>query len=166
MKSQTSLDYVRNCMLLLVPIMLWNMLFSANLPRAFSPDVFWKDIPAFLAAGENFFRLVIFIVPLLMPLRIRTTEQKTGLALYIIGTTLYYLAWLALMIFPSSAWSLSAAGFLAPAYTPLIWLVGIGLMGSSLYFSSPYRSWMYISLSIIFISFHISHTLLVFSRTL
>jgi hypothetical protein len=97
-----------------------------------------------------------------MPLRIETQSQQLGLWLYIAGTAVYFISWLAQMYFPQSAWSLSVWGFLAPAYTPLIWLVGIGLIGSTLYFSSPYRSWMYIVASVIFVGFHLSHAMAVF----
>ena len=48
----------------------------------------------------------------------------------------------------------------------LTWLIGIGLLGSSLYFSSPYHSWMYILTSIIFIGFHLSHALIIYLRNL
>ena len=159
------LHYLFNCLWLLAPIMLWNIVFAGKLPAAFQPETFEKNIPIFIVAGENFFRLVIFILPILMPLRFVTLTQKVGLGLYAAGTALYFLAWLALMVFPHSAWSLSAPGFLAPAYTPLIWLIGIGLIGRSLYFASPYQPWMYIVLAIIFVGFHVSHTTLVYLST-
>jgi hypothetical protein len=151
-------------MLLLVPIMAWNIIFSSKLPTLYSPEVFWKNIPSFIENGENFFRLIVFILPVLMPIRLETQSQKLGLWLYIAGTLIYFLSWLAQMYFPQSAWSLSVWGFLAPAYTPLIWLAGIGLIGGSLYFSSPYRSWMYIATSVIFLGFHLFHALTVFMR--
>jgi hypothetical protein len=156
--------YLFNCVWLLLPILLWNMVFAGKLPQAFQPEMFETDIPGFIVAGENFFRLVIFILPVLMPLRIVSPAQKVGLGLYLAGTGLYFLAWLALMLFPHSAWSLSAPGFLAPAYTPLIWLIGIGLIGSSLYFASSYQSWTYIALALIFVGFHLSHTALVYLK--
>lgn len=37
------------------------------------------------------------------------------------------------MVVPQSAWSMSRAGFLASAHTPLVWLVGLGLTGGRLY---------------------------------
>jgi hypothetical protein len=101
-----------------------------------------------------------------MPIRTETPIQKIGLTLYFTGTIIYFLSWLAQMYIPQSTWSLSLFGSLAPAYTPLIWLIGIGLIGSSLYFASPYRSWMYITLSIIFIAFHLSHTFIAYQRSL
>jgi hypothetical protein len=157
-------NYLLNCMLLLVPIVAWNIIFFGKLPALYSPKIFEKDIPLFIACGENFFRLFVFILPVLMPIRIETQSQKFGLSLYIAGTLIYFISWLVQMYFPQCAWSLSVFGFLAPAYTPLIWLIGIGLIGSTLYFSSPYRSWMYIAISIIFLGFHLSHALTVFMR--
>ncbi len=162
--ASLGMKYLLNCMLLLAPIMAWNIVFSSKLPELYSPEVFWKDIPSFIANGENFFRLIVFIFPAFMPMQIKTKRQKLGLWLYIAGTVIYFISWLAQMYFPQSAWSLSAWGFLAPAYTPLIWLIGIGLIGTRLYFSSPYRSWMYIVTSVIFLGFHLSHATTVYLR--
>ena len=164
MKTANILSYLTNCILLLVPIMLWNIVFSEKLPAAFGQDSFWKAIPPFIAGGENFFRLLAFMLPAFMPLRISTATQKLGLSLYVLGVLIYFGSWLLQMYFPLSVWSLSAAGFLAPAYTPLIWLVGIGLIGRELYFPIPYKEWVYITISIIFAAFHISHTWIVYSR--
>jgi hypothetical protein len=158
------MNYLLNCPLLLLPIMAWNLFFANKLPLPYSEEVFSKDIPSFITNGENILRLFVFILPVLMPLRIETQSQKLGLWLYITGTAIYFISWLAQIYFPQSAWSLSVWGFLAPAYTPLIWLIGIGLIGNVLYFPSPYRSWMYIAVSITFIGFHLSHALTVFMR--
>lgn len=158
------MSYVLNCMLLLLPIMAWNGIFSNRLPSAYSAEVLDKDIPSLITNGENISRLLVFVLPILMPIRIETESQKLGLWLYVIGVAIYFVSWLVQMAFPQSAWSLSAFGFLAPAYTPLIWLVGIGLIGKELYFDSPYRSWIYILLSVIFIGLHLSHAWTVYSR--
>jgi len=166
MKTPTSMNYLLNCMLLLLPIMAWNLILTSKLPQAYSREVFWGDIPSFIANGENVFRLLVFILPVLMPIRILTQNQKLGLWLYVAGTTIYFLSWLAQIYYPQSAWSLSAFGFLAPAYTPLIFLTGIGLVGSTLFFPVPYRSWMYIAISTIFIGFHLSHAMTVYLRNL
>lgn len=159
-------QYLMNCMLLLLPILAWNIVFANKLPRLYAPEIFEKDIPAFITNGENIFRFVIFILPLFLPIRFETPLQKIGLGLYMAGTVMYFLSWLAQMYVPQSAWSLSLLGSLAPAYTPLIWLTGIGLIGSSLYVASPYRSWMYITLSILFVAFHLSHTFIAYQRSL
>jgi hypothetical protein len=161
-----AVNYLLNCMLLLLPIMTWNIIFSCKLPKLYSPEIFSKNIPPFIVTGENFFRLIIFIAPILMPIRLETSGQKIGLLFYVAGTTIYFISWLIQIYFPYSTWSLSVWGFLAPAYTPLIWLIGIGLIGDTLYFSLPYRSWMYIVMSVIFLGFHLFHALTVYMRDL
>jgi hypothetical protein len=165
MESLSFANYLLNGMLLLLPIMAWNLIFASKLPRLYTLEVFEKDIPTFITQGENIFRLIIFVLPLLMPLRIETSVQKLGAGLYIAGTLLYFLSWLMQIYFPQSSWSLSAFGSLALAYTHLLWLVGIGLIGSTFHFASPYRSWMYILLSMIFVTFHVSHAWTVYART-
>lgn len=164
MKTASLTNYLLNCLLLLLPIMAWNLIFASKLPWAYSGEVFDKNIPSFIVSGENIFRSIVFILPILMPIKIETQSQKLGLWLYVAGTAIYFIAWLAQMYFPQSVWSLSAWGFLAPAYTPLIWLIGIGLIGNVLHFSSPYRAWMYIVASVVFVGFHLSHALTVFVR--
>ena len=166
MKTMSFMNYLMNCMLFLLPIMAWNIIFFSKLPYLYSQEVFEKNIPVLIKYGENIFRTVILILPILMPLRIETQIQKLGLFLYTAGTAVYFLSWLAQMYFPESTWSLSVFGSLAPAYTPLIWLIGIGLIGSTLYFPSFYRSWMYIASSITFVAFHLSHAFTVYQRNI
>jgi hypothetical protein len=151
-----------NCFWLIVPILLWNMIFQ--LPGKFSPTIFWHNIPPIIAYGENTFRMILILLPLLMPLRITTVSQKVGLIIYFIGIGIYFASWLVLMMSPGSAWSTSAIGFLAPTYTPIIWAVGIGLIGNRLYGSIPYRSWVYMIVTALFVIFHISHATLIFTR--
>ncbi len=157
-------SYVLNCFLLLVPILAWNAILASKLPIAYQAETFDKDIPSAATLGENLFRSLVMFLPLLMPLSFSSRSQKLGLYIFIFGMLIYFLSWTVLIVFSNSVWSMSAAGFLAPAYTPLIWLVGIGLIGTQLYFKSPYQSWMYILLSIIFLSFHITHAAIVYLR--
>jgi hypothetical protein len=165
MNIQSLKKYVLNCFLLTFPIMIWNIVLMKELPLNFQPEVFWKDIPAYLIYGENISRTIVFVLTLLMPLRISTTTQKKGLFLYIIGTVLYFSSWLALIYFPESNWSNHIIGFTAPAYTPLLWLTGIGLIGNSFYLNLPYKRWFFISVSAIFLIFHNYHTIIIYFRT-
>jgi hypothetical protein len=84
--------------------------------------------------------------------------------LFVVGTLLYFLAWISLMIARESQWSTSWPGFVAPAYTAIVWLTGLGLIGRRLYVPSPYRRWMYIALACGFVAFHVMHTSLVYAR--
>jgi len=165
MNLSTIKKYSFNCFLLTLPIMIWNMLLTNKLPKAFQPEIFWKDIPSFLTYAENISRIIVFTLTFLMPLSILTSTQKKGLFLYIGGTILYFASWLILIYFPDSGWSNSMLGFMAPAYTPLLWLTGIGLIGNAFYFSLPYRRWLFIFTSLVFLTFHNFHTLTIYFRT-
>ena len=157
--------YIFNCFLLTIPILLWDYLFTDRLPKAFQPDYFWKDIPSFIIQIENISRLIMFVLISFMSIKIVTPIQKKGLVLYAIGTLLYFASWLILMYFPNSAWSKSELGLLAPAYTPLFWLIGIGFIGNSFYFNIPFKRWVYFLVVIIFLIFHNWHTYLIYFRT-
>lgn len=157
--------YLHSCFLLILPIMIWNIALTNKLPKDYQPDIFWKDIPALLAYAENISRTLVFVFTLLMPLSFSTSTQKRGLILYVCGTILYFSSWLVLIYFPDSRWSSNIFGFMAPAYTPLLWLTGIGLIGNSFYLNLPYRRWFYISIVVIFLIFHNFHTMTVYLRT-
>jgi hypothetical protein len=157
--------YVFNCFLLTIPILLWNFIFTDKLPKAFQPAIFWNNIPPFITYGENISRIMMFVFMCLMPLKISTSTQKKGFTLYTAGILLYFASWLMLLYLPNSIWSKSVFGWLAPAYTPLFWLIGIGFIGNSLYFNLPYRKWWFSLVVIIFLIFHNWHTYLIYFRT-
>jgi hypothetical protein len=157
--------YSLNCFLLTIPILIWNIVFTNKLPKDFQAEVFWNDIPVFLTYGEKISRMIVFLITFLMPLHILTITQKRGFLLYIGGTILYYTSWLFLIYFPDSEWSNHVIGFMAPAYTPLIWLSGIGLIGNSFYFNLRFKRWLFISISLVFLAFHNLHALTIYFRT-
>lgn len=100
-----------------------------------------------------------------MPLDVSAPTSKRALLVYAIGTLVYFASWLALILFPASSWATSALGFVAPAYTPFIWLLGIALLGRQLFWGAYYRWWMYLVLALAFLATHISHTAMVYART-
>jgi hypothetical protein len=139
--------------------------FRDLLPDPFSSDVFWNDLPPLIFWGENFFRIFIYTLPLLMPLRIFTKKQKIGLGVYLIGTFLYILSWRPLILFPDSLWSQSLAAYLTTSITIFIILIGIGLIGGKLFFNLPYRRLYYLIISLAFTFFHTWHVIIVYERT-
>jgi len=157
--------YSKNGFWLMLPSFLLLFLLAGKLPPAFQPEVFWQDIPQVISLPENLLRVLVFALPAFMPLRFGHGQPRLGWWLYLLGTVLYVASWLALILAPESDWSLSAYGFLAPAYTPLVWLGGIGLIGGRLFWPNlPFRPWMYFMLVIVFLGFHIAHTAIVFQR--
>jgi hypothetical protein len=156
--------YLFNCFWLLIPILLFNVLLMRRLPKAYQPDVFWRSIPAWIGFGENALRIFVFVLPLFMPLRVSSPGQSIGFALYAAGLILYFRSWSMQVRRPQSPWSLSRWGFMAPAFTPLIWLTGIALIGDSLFVPVRYSPWVYIALSVAFLAFHNLHAWIVYSR--
>ena len=150
--------------MLTVPILVWNLALTRFLPPALASTEFSRDIPPLVAYGENTLRIAVMVLPFLMPLEVATVRQRRGLLLFAVGTIVYFLSWVPLMIVPESPWSTSWLGFVAPAYTPLVWLVGLGLIGRRFYLPSPFRWWMYVGLACGFVAFHITHTSIVYGR--
>jgi hypothetical protein len=157
------LYYARNCIWLVAPILLMNVLLMKKLPKMYQTEIFSNGIPMWISIGENTFRVAIFALPLLMPLHIATFSQKIGLVVYLAGVILYFLSWAMQIMFPQSQWSMSRYGFMAPSFTPLLWLIGVAMVGNSLYIEIPYHPWVYIGLSIVFLIFHNLHSWRVYS---
>ena len=89
-------------------------------------------------------RALVMRAPLLMPLSLRAPRSRPALAVYCVGLAAYVGAWVAVVWAPMSAWSTSAVGFTAFAWTSIILFTGIGLR-STLRFFPGYRPWMYLS---------------------
>jgi hypothetical protein len=157
--------YVLSCGLLLVPASIWNIALTDRLPSSFAPAEFWRDIPAPLALAENSLRVAVFVLPFFMPFNLAAPGRMRALFIFVVGTLVYFASWLMLTRFPASAWSTSALGFAAPAYTPFIWLLGIALLGRELFWGTFYRWWMYFALAVAFLATHVSHTALVYARS-
>lgn len=164
MKLAAIRHYALSCGLLLVPASVWNIALTGHLPSSFALAEFWRDIPAPLAATENYLRVAVFVLPFFMPLNLAAPASKPALLVYGVGTLVYFASWLALILFPASSWSASALGFTAPAYTPLLWLIGIALLGRHLFWGTFYRWWMYLALALAFLAAHVSHTAMVYAR--
>jgi hypothetical protein len=158
------IKYAANCLWLLVPMMLLNAVLLPRLPKTFQREVFWKDVPAWIRVCENADRTVLFALPVFMPFRVGTPIERVGFALYVVGGLVYFLSWMVQIRYPESSWSTSVWGFMAPGYTPLIWLTGIGLIGDKLFLALPYSPMVYIALAVAFLAFHNLHLLIVYRR--
>ena len=152
-------------MWLMVPVVWMNLALASRLPEAYQPAVFWRNVPRWIAVGENLSRILVFVGPFLMPLQIVDSRQRAGLALYAVGVPVYFLAWAMQIWFPRTRWSQGMLGFMAPSYAPAAWLAGIALIGETLYAGQVYRPWMYLALSILFLVFHNAHAWLIYCRT-
>jgi hypothetical protein len=135
-----------NCFWLVVPLLVWNIAFGSKITQeAITSDA---HSPAWLLGAENIFRIITFVLPLLLRMRIDDHLGKIGLAIYGIGTLIYFASWIPLMTAPQSAWSQSIAGLFAPRITPWIALLGVAFVA---------HSWIYGSIATVFIFFHTWH---------
>ena len=150
-----------NCFWLFLPVLAFDALYAAALPAALQPDIFWRDIPPVLSATETVGRVATMVLAAYMPLAFHGARRKLGGLVYLAGMAAYLGSWLALMRLPESAWSLSATGFAAPAYTPLVWLAGISLIGSG---RSRRLDGAFAVAALAFCAAHVAHALLVWSR--
>jgi hypothetical protein len=96
---------------------------------------------------------VVLGAPLLMPLSLREAPSRPVFAVYVLGLGAYVGAWAAVVWAPTSAWSSSAVGFTALAWTSIILFLGIGLR-STLRFVPEYRPWMYLGVAALFAVVH------------
>jgi hypothetical protein len=139
-----------NGFLLILPLLAWNLALGPHIrdPRITSD----AHSPKWLLLVENCTRILVFVLPLLMPLPSRANWQfalqKAGLAVYILGSLVYFSSWLPLLLVPASAWSNSPAGLLAPRLTPFLSFLGIAMLGGN---------WPYAILAAVFIVFHTWH---------
>lgn len=158
------LPYLFSCIWLSVPVLIFDGLFTARLPAPFQPENFLRDIPPAIGLVENATRIGVFALMLLMPLG-HWRDKAPGLALYAVGLAAYGLAWLPPLVAPDAAWNATIPGFLAAAYTPALWLVGIGLVGERrLVRGMPLVQWSYFVLVAAFVLSHCAHTLVVYWR--
>lgn len=163
-KKAPAISYLLSCLLLLVPVMVWNSVFAKALPPPFQPAVFWHHIPAVLRYTENISRTIIFLIAALTPLSAATVTQRRSLMLYMAGLCIYFASWVVVMRVPYSIWRHSYLVFSAPAYTPLCWLMGIALAGRRFYFGLPFHRRVFVMPSIVFLLSHNIHTYIVYCR--
>jgi hypothetical protein len=135
-----------NCLWLMVPLLAWNIILAPKI--TLDKVISDANSPAWLLLAENILRVIVFAFPLILPLRVQDTIGKIGLAVYIIGTLIYFASWIPLIWMPASIWSQSAAGLLAPRLTPLLSFLGIAMIGHSV----PYAGF-----SILFTILHTWH---------
>ena len=135
-----------NCFWLILPLLVWNLVLG---PRITQPAILSDaHSPKWLLIAENITRILMFALPLIISLQTKDVWGKAGLAVYTLGTMVYFASWLPLLLTPASAWSTSPAGLLAPRLTPFLSFLGIVLIG---------LAWPYGLVAAAFIFFHTWH---------
>jgi hypothetical protein len=120
------LSLVNNGLFILPPL-LWNIAFASRTPSYYSSG----SAPIALLIAENILRAITLVSPFAIPIQTNHHLFYPGLTVYSIGLAMYFSSWLLLMYFPDSAISKKVITRLLPAFTPLVWLIGIGLMSQA-----------------------------------
>jgi hypothetical protein len=136
----------------------------SRLPKGYTSKEIWDNVPSWLNMTENIIRTIVFLLPLLLIFSLQTKTQKIGLGLYIVGLLIYFSSWLLQIFTPNSSWSTSIIGFMAPAFTTVIWLIGIGIIGQKSFVNIPRISTIYIFLCIVFVIVHTYHSYLAYNQ--
>jgi hypothetical protein len=150
-----------NCFLLFIPVFIWNAVFHKKLPAAYQKPA-WDSVPRWVCIAENVLRVPVFALPLILKLDPTGDAGRAGFALYLAGLGAYALSWGGPMIAPQSAWSRSAIGFTAPAWTTAVWLAGIGLVGRETTVGIVCFFPVYPAVCLLFVAAHTLHAALVF----
>jgi len=146
------LKYINNCFLFFIPILLFNILFFKKLPSHYLKNISHKII-----IWETITRIITMAFSMIMAISIQNKIEKTGLVIYIIGIIIYFTSYFIEIYAPDTLFGRKIIFILAPYWTSVIWLTGIGLVGNSLFINIPYHFTVYLILSITFAAIHTIH---------
>jgi hypothetical protein len=160
-------NIMQNGIWLTLPPLVFSLYLMSVSPTALTPAEFDKDVPRLLIYCEIALRFMVFAMPAFFSVGVATKTQQRGFILYISGLLIYFLSYGTQNYLPNSAWSASIIGFTASAWTNLIWMTGIGLMGKELFILKypPYRPALYIAPATLFIILHVTHAIIYFRST-
>lgn len=148
------MHYFQNGFLLMIPILAWNLLFYKRIS-----DIYSFTTPSKYELAEKITRIITFLMSAFMCFSLDSDMSIIGLAIYITGLILYFGSWL-IVIYNRKKYPVFQHIIvrLAPAWLPIIWLIGIGLMCPFNYFNIPFLSEIFIGISLLFVIIHTLHT--------
>ena len=144
--------YSNNCFLLFIPILIFNILFFKKLPAHYLNDI---SHPIIII--ETIARIITITFSFIMVLSIQNKIGKIGLIIYIVGIIIYFSSYFIAIYFNNTLIANNIIIILAPYWTSIIWLIGIGIIGNNLFVKIPYHFVTYIILSFVFTTIHTIH---------
>ncbi|HCC36749.1 MAG TPA: hypothetical protein DEQ14_03545 [Treponema sp.] len=145
-------DHKNNCFWFFLPVIIFNIIFTKYLP-----EYYLKNINHPIVTIETITRIMTIAFSVMMAINLDNRIGKIGLIIYIAGILIYFCSFI--FVIKASAILLQNNLFilLAPYWTTVIWLIGIGLLGNKLFLKIPYHYTAYIVLSIAFAIIHSIH---------
>jgi len=135
----------RNCFLLFIPVILFDIAFTKYLP-----ELYFKNIPHIIVPIETAVRIILISLSAIMKINTQNRKGKIGVLIYITGLILYFVSYFVLINYADVVIGKNMILQLSGYWTAMIWLIGIGLIGNRSFVKVPYHYTFYIILSILF----------------
>ena len=145
-------NYKNNCFWFFIPVIIFNIMFTKYLP-----DFYLKNINHPIVTIETIARIMTIAFSVIMAIRTDNKIGKAGLILYFFGVLVYFCSYFIVIKIPANSFYNNFIILLAPYWTSVLWLIGIGLLGNKLFINIPYHCTAYIILSIVFTIIHSIH---------
>jgi len=145
-------NYRNNCFWFFIPVIIFNIIFTKYLP-----DFYLKKIDHPIVIIETIARITTIALSVIMSIKLDNKTGKIGLIVYIIGILVYFCSYFIVIKIPAISFHNNFIVLLAPYWTSVLWLIGIGLLGNKLFINMPYHYSAYIIISIVFTVIHSTH---------
>ena len=145
-------NYKNNCFWFFMPVIVFNIIFTKYLP-----EFYLRKINHPVVTMETIARIVTIVFSVIMAIRMDNKIGKIGLVVYIIGVLVYFCSYFVVIKITAVSFHNNYIVLLAPYWTSVLWLIGIGLVGNKLFINMPYHYSAYIIVSIVFAIIHSIH---------
>ncbi len=144
--------YKNTCFWLFVPVIVFNMILTKYLP-----EYYLQNIKHPIVIAETIARILTIAFSIIMSMKPDNKPGKAGIFIYVIGVIIYFCSYVIVIKIPAASFNYNLAIMLAPYWTSILWLVGIGLLGNTLFMHIPYHFSVYIAISFTFTVIHSFH---------
>jgi hypothetical protein len=141
-----------------MPIIIFNIIVTKYLP-----EFYLKNINHPIVTIETIARIMTIAFSVIMAIKLDDKIGKAGLIVYIIGVLIYFFSYFIVIKIPAISFNNNYIVLLAPYWTSVLWLIGIGLMGNKLFINIPYHYTAYIVISFFFTIIHSIHGYICYS---
>jgi hypothetical protein len=121
------------------------------------PVFYLKKINHPIVAMETVARIITIVFSVVMAIKLDNKIGKIGLIVYIVGVLVYFCSYFIAIKIPAITFHNNFVILLAPYWTSVLWLIGIGLLGNKLFINIPYHYNAYLLISIVFAIIHSIH---------
>jgi len=144
--------YLLNCFWLILPVIIFNII-----AVKFLPQYYLVDIEHPIVIIETILRIFTVLLPFVMVMDFSSKASKIGIIIYLAGFFIYACSYFIAINHSHTFFGSNIIVVLAPYWTSIIWLIGIGLIGTKLFINLRYHYSLYFFISIAFVIVHCYH---------